>query len=101
MVELFGSSAALRAHLPALMTAARLDAALVPPQHVGPVPGYRARQMAAGLIDVQFRHGRPDAGSGVSVEAATPYATVRGLCLESGPLAHLAVLNTRHPLVAA
>lgn len=101
VLELFGSTAALRAHLPALLMAARLDAALVPPQHVGPVPGHRARQMAAGLTDVPFRHEHPRAGGGVAVAARTTYASARGLCLETGPLAHLAVLNIRHPLVAA
>lgn len=99
VLELFGSRAALLAHLPALLDSARLDAALVPPARVGPVPGYRARTMAAHLAAVPFEHRRPQAGDGVAVEARTTHAAARGLCLPSGPLAHLAVLNTRHPLL--
>jgi hypothetical protein len=101
MLELFGSTRALRAHLPALLDSARLDAALVPAGHRGPVPGYRARDMAAYLADVHFDHQRAAAGVGVSVEAATSHAALRGICLDAGPLAHLAVLNTRHPLLVS
>ncbi|MGQ0466161.1 MAG: hypothetical protein ACT4QG_12650 [Sporichthyaceae bacterium] len=99
VLELFGSRAALVAHLPALLASARLDAAMVPAAHVGPVPGYRARNMAAYLAGVPFGHGRPPAGDGVAVEARTTHAALRGLCMPAGPLAHLAVLNTRHPLL--
>jgi hypothetical protein len=101
VLELFGSTAALRAHLPALLTAARLDAALIPPHYVGPVPSRRARRMVSALTGLPFSHERPRAGAGVAVCARSSYAAVRGLCLDTGPLAHLAVLNTRHPLAAA
>jgi hypothetical protein len=63
-VDLFGSAGALRAHLPALIRAARLDAALVPPHLRQPVPGRRARRMARRLAGTALRRADVDTGDG-------------------------------------
>lgn len=98
-LELFGSAKALAAHLPGLLAAARLDASLVPPQHRRPVEGWRARDMAAYLDSVDL-FGARESGAGVIVEARTTHADLRGIATASGALAHLGVLNTRHPVLA-
>ncbi len=97
-LELFGSMRALRTHLPALLAGARMDAASVPPQHCVPVEGYRARDMAA-YLDRADVVPQPTAGTGRALMARTTHADLRGILTDSGVLAHLSVLNTRHPLL--
>lgn len=97
-LELFGSTKALTIHLPALLEGARMDAASVPPQHWGPVAGYRARDMAAYLDRADARD-VPTAGTGHALLGRTTHADLRGIRTATGALAHLSVLNTRHPLL--
>ena len=99
LMELFGSTTALIAHLPALLGAARLDATLVPPVHVAQVPGRRARRMACHLDGVPLGQAPGGAGDGTALSARTRHATLSGVSLPTGELAHLSVLNTHHPLL--
>ncbi len=106
VLEMFGSRAALAAHLPALLAAVFLDAALIPPSLVGQVPGRRARRMAAHLAGVPLAGsaadpGAGDIGVGTNLTAHTTHATVTGIATPAGGLAHLSALNTRHPLLVA
>jgi len=111
VLEMFGSRAALAAHLPALLAAVFLDAALVPPSQVGQVPGRRARRMAAHLAGVPLAgsasdgsaadRGAGDVGVGTNLTARTTHATVTGIATPTGGLAHLSALNTAHPLLVA
>lgn len=100
LLELFGSTTALAAHLPGLLEGVRLDAATVPPQHVAEVPGWRARDMAAHLTGDPVQP-VADAGIGVACVSRTSHADASGVLMPSGDLAHLTVLNTRHPLLEA
>jgi len=99
LLELFGSPTALAAHLPGLLAGLSLDAALVPPTEVGPVPGRRARRMAHHLCGVPLGADPGHGGDGVALGGRTPHATVRGVAMPTGELAHLSVLNTHHPLL--
>jgi hypothetical protein len=100
LLEVFGSTTALAAHLPGLLEGTRLDAASVPPQHVAEVPGWRARDMAAHLTGDPVRP-VADAGIGVACMHRTSHADASGVLMPSGDIAHLTVLNTRHPLLEA
>jgi len=99
LLELFGSSTALAAHLPSMLAAARLDAALVPPTHVGEVPGRRARRMVTHLDGMPLGADPAHGGDGVALGGDTSHATLGGVAMSTGELAHLSVLNTHHPLL--
>lgn len=99
LLELFGSTTALAAHLPSMLAAARLDAALVPPTHVGAVPGRRARRMVAHLQGLPLGADPAHGGDGVALGGDTSHATLSGVAMSTGELAHLSVLNTHHPLL--
>ena len=91
---------ALAAHLPGLLAAARMDAASVPTQHGRPVAGQRARDMAAYLDRVDVWDA-PTAGTGRAMRGQSTHADLRGIVTDTGVLAHLSVLNTRHPLLVS
>ncbi len=106
VLEMFGSRAALAAHLPALLAAVFLDAALISPSQVGQVPGRRARRMAAHLAGVPLADSvgdgsAGDVGVGTNLTAHTTHAVVTGIVTPTGGLAHLSALNTAHPLLVA
>ncbi len=100
LLELFGSGRALAAHLPGLLDGVLLDAALAAPNGAVEVPGRLARGLASGV------GGRPleevgEAGCGIAVDGSDARSSITGVALASGRLAHLTVLNTRHPLLEA
>jgi hypothetical protein len=99
LLELFGSGTALAAHLPGMLAAAALDAALVPPTHRGEVPGRRARRMVTHLQGIGLGVDPTGGGDGVALGGDTSHAALRGVALSTGELAHLSVLNTHHPLL--
>jgi len=86
-------------NLPSMLAAARLDAALVPPTHVGEVPGRRARRMVAHLDGLPLGADPAHGGDGVALGGDTSHATLSGVAMSTGELAHLSVLNTHHPLL--
>lgn len=98
LLELFGSGGALAAHLPGLLEGVRLDAALAAPNGAAEVPGRLARALASRV------GGRPleevgEAGCGIALDGSDGRSSITGVALASGRLAHLTVLNTRHPLL--
>jgi len=99
VLEMFGSTKALSAHLPALLAAVSLDAALVPRVNVGAVPGRRARRMTAFLDGLALQCNPGHAGDGTALAARTSHADLNGIAMPTGELAHLSVLNTHHPLL--
>lgn len=64
-----------------------------------PVPGRRARRMAARLELIDIFTGHEDAGAGHSLIAETPKLWVRGVATADGRIAHLSALNITHPLL--
>ncbi len=66
LMELFRLTPALVAHLPALLGAVRLDAALVPPVQIAQVPGRRTRRMARHLDGLPLSQASGGAGDGTA-----------------------------------
>lgn len=99
VLEIFGSTKALIAHLPALLAAVSLDAALVPPGRIGAVPGRRGRRMTSFLDGLALHRSPEHAGDGVALAARTSHADISGVAMPTGELAHLSVLNTHHPVL--
>jgi len=99
LMEIFGSTQALATHLPPLLAALCLDAALVAAADIEHVPSRRARRMARHLTGLPLRHGVGHAGDGTPLLAHTSHAALSGVAMPTGALAHLSVLNTHHPLL--
>ncbi|HTV99573.1 MAG TPA: DUF6569 family protein [Streptosporangiaceae bacterium] len=98
-LELFGSPAALSAHLAGILDAARLDALLAGPAE--PVPARRARRFAAALSGLPLESAPVRAGDGHAVTASAVGLAARGLAAPGGTLVHLSALNLRHKLIGA
>jgi len=98
LLELFGSSGALAAHLPGLLDGLRLDAAVAVPNGAAEVPGRLARNMASHVAGMPLDE-VDDAGCGIALAGSGARSSIAGVALASGRLAHLTVLNTRHPLL--
>jgi hypothetical protein len=98
-LELFGSPSALSAHLPGILDAARLDALLA--GHAEPVPGRRARRLAAALSALPLESAPVHAGDGHALTAGGAHLAARGIAVADGILAHLSALNLRHQLIGA
>jgi hypothetical protein len=95
-VELFASTSGLRRHLPGLLEAASIDAALLPAE---PTPGRRARRFAGHLTNVPMGDQiGADAGSGHALASRSPYHEIRGLGWDDH-LLHATVFNRRHHLM--
>ena len=95
-VELFASTSALRRHLPGLLEAAAIDAALLPAQRT---PGRRARRFAGDLAAVPIGAERgADAGSGHAMASRSACHEIRGLGWDDH-LLHATVFNRRHPMM--
>lgn len=97
-LELFGSSRALDAHLPAIVDAARLDAQLLGGAH-SPVPGRRARRLIGHLDDLGLDRGAIDSRGGIPFAISTSRIIARGIAVADGRIAHLGLLNIRHPIL--
>jgi hypothetical protein len=98
-LELFGSRDALVAHLPGILEAARLDAALA--DGVAPVQGRRARRFAELLSGLPFQPRPAAVGDGFRLDAAAPSVAARGIAVPNGSLAHVSALNLRHDIIGA
>jgi hypothetical protein len=98
ILELFPSTDALASHLPALIEAVSVDGALAPPI---PTPGRRARRLVERLERLHLQvDPTTDAGDGRAVAGHTAYHRAAGVVWRD-QLAHAAVFNARHPLLAA
>ncbi len=76
-VELFASPTGLRRHLPGLLEAAAIDAALLPAE---PTPGRRARRFVGPLAGAPLGHELgADAGSGHALGSRSQHHEIRGL----------------------
>lgn len=96
VLEVFGSPAALASHLMPFVETAMFEALST---NVGePVPSKRARRMLARLDPVDLWADAVD-GAGVAVRADTPHAQIRGMALADRRIAHLSILNIKHPLL--
>jgi hypothetical protein len=94
--ELFASTSGLRRHLPGLLEAAAIDAALRPPE---PTPGRRARRFVGRLAMAPIGDELgADAGSGHAMASRSAYHEIRGLGWEDH-LLHATVFNRRHHLM--
>lgn len=98
-LELFGSRAALAAHLPGILDAAALDAQLA--ANAAPVPGRRARRFAAALSGLRLDGAPSPVGDGSAVSGRAGEVAARGVAAASGGLAHVSALNLRHELIGA
>jgi hypothetical protein len=95
-IELFASTSGLRRHLPGLLEAASIDAALLP---AGPTPGRRARRFAGQLTNAPIGDELgADAGAGHALASRSPYHEIRGLGWDDH-LLHATVFNRRHHLM--
>jgi len=95
-VELFASTSGLRRHLPGLLEAAAIDAALLPAE---PTPGRRARRFVGKLVMAPIGDEvGADAGSGHAMASRSEYHVIRGLGWEDH-LLHATVFNRRHPMM--
>ena len=95
-LELFASPTGLRRHLPGLLEAAAIDAALLDPE---PTPGRRARRFAGLLADAPIGDELgTDAGAGHAVACRSKYHEIRGLGWND-QLLHATVFNRRHHLM--
>jgi hypothetical protein len=98
LLELFPSTDALASHLPALVETVSVDAALAPPI---PTPGRRARRLVERLERLHLQvDPATGAGDGRAVAGHTAYHRAAGVVWRD-QLAHAAVFNARHPLLAA
>lgn len=87
-LELFGSTPALRAHLPGILAAAQLEATLGGP--AAPVPGRRARRFAARIGAMTWE---PDVSEvGTAWTASGEHVSLRALTAGSG-LAHVSAVT--------
>jgi hypothetical protein len=95
-VEMFASTSGLRRHLPGLLEAAAIDAALLSAE---PTPGRRARRFVGRLADAPIGdHLGADAGAGHAMASRSEYHVIRGLGWEDH-LLHATVFNRRHHLM--
>lgn len=95
-VELFASTSSLRRHLPGLLEAAAIDAALLPTE---PTPGRRARRFAGHLTNAPIGDELgADAGSGYALASRSPHHEIRGLGWDDH-LLHATVFNRRDHLM--
>jgi hypothetical protein len=95
-VELFASTSGLRRHLPGLLEAAAIDAALLPAEAT---PGRRARRFAGHLTNAPMGDQiGVDAGSGHALASHSRYHEIRALGWED-QLLHATVFNARHHLM--
>jgi hypothetical protein len=95
-LELFASPTGLRRHLPGLLEAAAMDAALLPAE---PTPGRRARRFAGALASAPIGDELGvDAGAGHAMASRSKYHEIRGLGWKD-QLLHATVFNRRHPLM--
>ena len=95
-VELFASPTGLRRHLPGLLEAATIDAALLTAE---PTPGRRARRFAQLLANAPIGDELgTDAGAGQALASRSRYHEVRGIGWND-QLLHATVFNRRHPLM--
>ena len=95
-VELFASPTGLRRHLPGLLEAAAIDAALLPAE---PTPGRRARRFVGPLAGAPLGHELgADAGSGHALGSRSQHHEIRGLSWDD-QLLHATVFNRRHHLM--
>ena len=95
-LELFASLTGLRRHLPGLLEAAAIDAALLDPE---PTPGRRARRFAGLLADAPIGdEPGTDAGEGHALASRSKYHEIRGLGWDD-QLLHATVFNRRHHLM--
>jgi hypothetical protein len=95
-LELFASPTGLRRHLPGLLEAAAMDAALLVPE---PTPGRRARRFAGLLADAPIGDElRADAGAGHALASRSKYHEIRGLGWND-QLLHATVFNRRHSMM--
>ncbi len=95
-VELFASPTALRRHLPGLLEAAAIDAALMPAE---PTPGRRARRFVGSLGGAPMGDQLgADSGAGHALASRSPHHEVRGLSWQD-QLLHATVFNPRHHLM--
>ena len=95
-LELFASLTGLRRHLPGLLEAAAIDAALLDPE---PTPGRRARRFAGLLADAPIGdEPGTDAGAGHALASRSKYHEIRGLGWDD-QLLHATVFNRRHHLM--
>ena len=98
-IELFGSPPALLAHLPGILSAARLDALLA--ARAEPVPARRARRFAAAVTGLPLDFTPVHAGDGHAAAGHADNIAARGIATPDGALAHLSALNLRHELIGA
>ncbi len=95
-LELFASPTGLRRHLPGLLEAATIDAALLTAE---PTPGRRARRFAQLLANAPIGDELgTDAGAGQALASRSRYHEVRGIGWND-QLLHATVFNRRHPLM--
>jgi len=94
--ELFASPTGLRRHLPGLLEAAAIDAALMPAEAT---PGRRARRFVGELGGAPLGVQRgTDAGAGHALASHSPHHEIRGLGWND-QLLHVTVFNPRHHLM--
>lgn len=95
-VELFASPTGLRRHLPGLLEAAAIDAALL---FAEPTPGRRARRFAGSLTHAPMGDELgADAGAGHAMASRSTHHEIRGLGWND-QLLHATVFNRRHHLM--
>jgi hypothetical protein len=95
-VELFASPTGLRRHLPGLLEAAAIDAALLPAEAT---PGRRARRFVGSLGGAPLGDQLgADAGAGHALASRSPHHEIRGLGWDDEVL-HVTVFNRRHHLM--
>lgn len=95
-VEVFASPTGLRRHLPGLLEAAAIDAALLPAEAT---PGRRARRFVGSLGGAPLGDQLgADAGAGYALASRSPHHEIRGLGWDD-ELLHATVFNRRHHLM--
>jgi hypothetical protein len=95
-VELFASPTGLRRHLPGLLEAAAIDAALLPAEAT---PGRRVRRFVGSLTNAPLGDQLgADAGAGHALASRSPHHEIRGLGWDE-QLVHATVFNRRHHLM--